>query len=94
MNIKALRRPNDDGRSTSQLTRVRRGGHGLPSVRPVATADRLAGRWTMVPGGRLVLVWAPVRPARDSINPTEEAMPDPDAGPSHKPRARILGGPA
>jgi hypothetical protein len=26
-------------------------------------------------------------------NSTEEAMPDPDAGPSHQPRARILGGP-
>jgi hypothetical protein len=25
-------------------------------------------------------------------NSTEEAMPDPDAGPSHKPGARILGG--
>jgi len=25
-------------------------------------------------------------------NSTEEAMPDPDAGPSHEPGARILGG--
>jgi hypothetical protein len=25
-------------------------------------------------------------------NPTEEAMPDPDAGPSHRPGARTLGG--
>ena len=27
-------------------------------------------------------------------NPTEDAMPDPDAGPSHEPGARILGGPS
>jgi hypothetical protein len=93
MNIKALRRPNH-GRSTSQLTRVRRGGRGPPSVRPVTTADRLAGRWTVGADGRLVQVWSLERSARALRTPTEEAMPDPDAGPSHEPRARILGGPA
>jgi hypothetical protein len=49
----------------------------------------------------------PSRPARSSgpmwslllssyytHNPTEDAMPDPDAGPSHRPGARILGGPS
>jgi hypothetical protein len=94
MNLKALRRPNDVGRPTSQLTRVRRGGHELPSVRPVTTADRLAGRWTLAPEGRLVLVWSLERSGRSLTTPTEEAMSDPDAGPSHEPRARILGGPA
>ena len=29
---------------------------------------------------------------RTNPKPTEEAMPDPDAGPSHKPGARTLGG--
>lgn len=33
-------------------------------------------------------------PSHGQINtkPTEEAMPDPDAGPSHRPGARTLGG--
>jgi hypothetical protein len=94
MNLKALRRPNDLGRPTSQLTRVRRGGHQLPSVRPVTAADRLAGRWTLAAEGRLVLAWSFERSARSLSTPTEEAMPDPDAGPSHEPPARILGGSA
>ena len=93
MNIKALRRPNH-GRSTSQLTRVRRGGHRLPSVRPATTADRLAGRWSLAPDGCLLLAWSLKRAARSLTTATEEAMPDPDAGPSHKPRARITGRPS
>ena len=93
MNLQALRRPSHLGR-TSQLTRVRGGRHELPSGHPVPTTGRLVGRWTLAPDGCLVLMWSRERSARSLRTPAEEAMPDPDAGPSHKSRARILGGPS
>jgi hypothetical protein len=39
-------------------------------------------------------VWSLLLPSYRTNNPTEEAMPDQDAGPSHEPGARILGGPS
>ena len=39
-------------------------------------------------------VWSLLLPSYCTNNSTEEAMPDPDAGPSHEPGARILGGPS
>ena len=41
-----------------------------------------------------VPVWSLLLPSYCTNNPTEEAMPDPNAGPSHEPGARILGGPS
>lgn len=64
MNIKALRRPNHVGRTTSQLTDVRRSRRQLPSVGPVTGRDRLAGRWTVATDGRLVLAWSLERTSR------------------------------
>jgi hypothetical protein len=43
---------------------------------------------------RAAPMWSLLLPSYCTHNPTEEAMPDPNAGPSHKPRARIPGGPA
>lgn len=39
-------------------------------------------------------MFSPMRPSyrHTNPNPTEEAMPDPDASPSHRPGARTLGG--
>lgn len=37
-------------------------------------------------------MWSLLLPSFCTNNPTEEAMPDPDAGPRHRPHARILGG--
>ena len=37
-------------------------------------------------------MWSLLLPSYYTRNPSEEAMPDPDAGPSHRPSARILGG--
>jgi len=39
-------------------------------------------------------MWSLMLPSCCTNNSTEDAMPDPDAGPSHQPGARILGGPS
>jgi hypothetical protein len=39
-------------------------------------------------------MWSLLLSSYYTHNPTEDAMPDPDAGPSHRPGARILGGPS
>jgi hypothetical protein len=64
MKVKALRRPNDAGRTTSQLTHARRARRPLRSARPVTGADRLAGRWPVATDGRLVLTWSLERTSR------------------------------
>jgi hypothetical protein len=64
MNMKALRRPHHVGRTTSQLTHVRRSRRQLASVHPATGAGRLAGRWTVAADGRLVLAWSLERTSR------------------------------
>jgi hypothetical protein len=39
-------------------------------------------------------MWSLLLPSYCTNKPTEDAMPDPDAGPSHEPGARILGSPS
>jgi hypothetical protein len=47
-----------------------------------------------VPATDAAPMWSLLLPPDRTHNHTEEAMPDPDAGPSHKLRARTLGGPS
>jgi len=67
---------------TARLSRVVRCGAGDP---------RHAGAQTAGSGCAAGLAWSLLLPSYSTKNSTEEAMPDPDAGPSHEPGARILG---
>jgi hypothetical protein len=55
--------------------------HGIGHARRASTLSRAAA-----PMSSLLL------PSYYQATPSEEAMPDPDAGPSHRPGARTLGG--
>ena len=84
-----LRRPGHKGRSTTQLTQLRRSLRRSPgAVRPLRPA-RLVGRWAVDEAGRLGLHWSLTR-SESTHGPTgiEEAMPDSDDSRSTA-RARV-----
>ena len=84
------------GRST-QTPRSTPHGHKaqfISALRHVARRARRAPAHTVRSQQRAGPVWSLLLPSYCTNNPTEEAMPDPDAGPSHEPGARILGGPS
>lgn len=66
MNLKALRRPHDVGRTTSsRVTNGVRARRRATRAHLAPGAARLVGRWTVAADGRLERTWAlePERPA-------------------------------
>lgn len=71
MNLKALRRPHDPGRTTtSRFTNGMGAQRGARRAHPFPGAARLVARWTLASDGRPELVWTlePERPAHHLIN--------------------------
>ena len=68
---------------TARLTAALRHGAGRARCSTAQTARFRQGAGPM---------WSLLLPPFCANNSTEDAMPDPDAGPSHRPGARILGG--
>ncbi len=68
MNLKALRRPQECGSTTPQLSGQGRSGCPLTGAGAAGSA-RLVGRWTLDADGGLRLAWAlePERPTRHLI---------------------------
>jgi hypothetical protein len=74
----------NDGTQHARLARLRAARfHGIGRARRAPVLSRGAAP-----------MYSPLLPpcCQTTPNPTEEAMPDPDAGPSHRPGARTLGG--
>lgn len=65
-----------------------------PLSRLGATRQYGTGRVRRAPSRGAAPMFSLLLPSYCQMNPkpTEEAMPDPDAGPSHRPGARTLGG--
>ena len=84
------------GRSTQTQGSTHHGQNARFTValRHVARRARRAPAQTVRSQQRAGPVWLLLLPSYCTNKPTEEAMPDPDAGPSHEPGARILGGPS
>ena len=66
MNVKALRRPHEFGRTTTQFIPVTGSRRGPAPRRAAPGAARLTARWALDDRGRLELAWAleSERPAR------------------------------
>ena len=58
MNLKALRRPHEFGRTTTQFTPVTGSRRGPAVGQAAPGAARLTARWTAGVDGRLELAWA------------------------------------
>lgn len=58
MNLTALRRPHEFGRTTMQFIPVTGSRRGPAGLRAAPGEIRLIGRWTAGHGGRLELWWA------------------------------------
>ena len=92
MYSKAQRRPNHDGRTATQLNRVRRSHRQALRTQRLSPAPRVVSRWAVDRQGRLVLQWSRARPdlARPSIG-SEEPMADLDDVRSTERGVRVRG---
>lgn len=83
-------RPAARGQRTQALDNTR---HALLSLRRVARSHGIGrARRAPVLSRGAAPMFSLLLPSYCHANPTEEAMPDPDTGPSHRPGTRILGG--
>ena len=72
MKIKALRRPHESGRTTTQFIPATSSRRGSAGRRAAPGAARLIARWTVGEDGRVELAWAleAERPAHTVITRT------------------------